>query len=114
MDTKDYSPEQLAQIIETAQDDVRKATALKITISTEGWGILLSTFEEMKENQLNELRKQSPGDEKAILAAHAVWAATEHTIDQILSAINTTIRQGAESEAFLSADVHDLPQEDWS
>jgi|SRR5215831_9620053 len=114
MDINDFTPEQFGKVIEELTENVKRATALRIMVATEGWSILLTTFEELREKQLKELRNQIPGDEKAILAAHAVWAATEHTLDQIVSGVNLAIRQGAESEALLNEAGKPREQEDWS
>lgn len=105
----------LQAAVEEAKEKVKSSTALKIMISTEGWGILLNTFEELKENQLRELAKQAPSDEKAVLAAYAVWSATVHTVNQIIDGINFVIKQGAEAEDFLSSLNQSPNQEDdWS
>jgi len=105
----------LKLVIAEAEEKVKTATSLSILRGTDGWKILLDTFEQMKENQLSELSKQRPGDEKAILAAHAVWAATVHTLDQVVDAVNVAIQDGIEAQEFLeSLKLLPKEQEDWS
>lgn len=104
MELIDYDSErQIQKLREQSEEQIKVATALHIMRSTEGWQILLDTFEDMKQNQLDVLSKQRPGDEKSILAAHAVWAATVHTLDQIVEAIDQQIRLGEESRELLES-----------
>lgn len=104
MEVIDYdSQKHLEDLREQSEEQIKVATALAIMKSTDGWKIILDTFEDMKQNQLDVLAKQRPGDEKSILAAHAVWAATVHTLDQIVEAIDTQIRLGEESRQLLES-----------
>jgi hypothetical protein len=92
---------------------INKANALQFTISTEGWKILVETFQDMKEDQLHELYRQTPGNEKAILAAHSVWFSVVHTLDEIVTAIDAAIhdgevaRQQLEELRTLGTDIED-------
>ena len=72
---------------------INKANALSFTINTEGWEIIANTLEDMKDNQLEELSRQNPGNEKAVLAAHAVWYAVVGSINQLMSGIDLVIRE---------------------
>ena len=115
MDINTVEPQDaLNKAIEDADEKVKIATSLSIMRSTEGWQILLETFEEMKRNQLRELANQSPGDEKAVLAAHAVWSATVHTLNQVVNAVNMAVQEGIEAQEFLEALKHTPKEDDWS
>lgn len=96
--------------IENLEDLVHKSTALRLMVNTEGWEILLNTFQDMKESQLATLSKQIPGNEKAILAAHAVWYSVVNTLDQIVSAVEVAIQSGDAARQEL--DILNNTQED--
>ena len=114
MDINDINPQDALKFItEEAEEKVKTATALSIMRSTDGWKILLDTFEEMKNNQLRELSKQRPGDEKNILAAHAVWAATVHTLDQVVEAVDSAIHEGILAQDQLEGMKRGPQEEDW-
>ena len=101
------------ELIELLEDKVHKATSLRLMVDTDGWGILLETFQDMKENQLAQLSEQVPGNEKAILAAHAVWYAVVHTLDQIVFAVNSAISEGEAARRELEL-TNTTQEEDWS
>ncbi len=86
-------------------EKINTANALSFTINTEGWKILLDTFEQMKHDQLEELSNQTPGDDKAILAAHAVWYSVVHTLDQIVDSVNSAIQDGFSAKQTL-LEIH--------
>jgi len=92
----------LEKIEEQCLERINTANALAFTINTEGWSILLDTFEQMKHDQLEELSNQNPGDDKAILAAHAVWYSVVHTLDQIVDSVNSVIQDGAAAKQTLA------------
>ena len=97
-------------LIDSNQDLIQKATALRMMVNTAGWEILLDTFEEMKKNQLEELSLLPIGDPKIPLA-HAVWAATVHALDQIVSAVNQAINNGESAKRELDI-LTGLPEEE--
>lgn len=103
--------DQLQEFKELLEDKIHKSTALRLMVNTEGWGILLNTFNDMKENQLAELSSQIPGNEKGILAAHAVWYSVVHTLDQIVSAVTSAINEGDAARQELDL-LNQNPQED--
>src|SRR5579859_5847380 len=112
MDIHDADSEQLKEALQAeAEDRIRKATALLFMTQTEGWEILLNTFENMKTDQLDELSNQIPGNEKAILAAHAVWYAVVHTLDEIKTAVNTAIQDGEAAKKELD-HLKNTPKDD--
>ena len=103
--------DQVQQIIEDCEDRINKASSLSFTINTDGWQILLETFAEMKDAQLHELSLHNPGDEKSILAAHAVWFSTVHTLNHITEAIAGAIRSGESAKIELANLIKTLQQE---
>ena len=112
MDIHDADSEQLKEALKAeAEDRIRKATALSFMIQTEGWEILLNTFENMKQDQLDVLSNQIPGNEKAILAAHSVWYAVVHTLEEVVGAINTAIQDGEAAKKELD-HINHVPQQD--
>ena len=94
VDAKEY----LEQVKEDAELRIKKATALMMMKNTEGWEILLNTFENMKEKQLAILSKFHPGDEKAILAAHAVWYSVVNTLNEVVRAVDWAIKDGVDAK----------------
>lgn len=98
-DIMDVDSEELKkQLIAEAEDRMHKAAALAFTVQTDGWQILLDTFESMKEDQLVEMFRHTPGNDKEILAAHSVWFTTVHTLESIKSAINRAIQDGEQAK----------------
>lgn len=91
----------IEQLENQCLERINIANAISFTVGTEGWQILLDTFEQMKQDQLDELSSQVPGDEKAILAAHAVWYSVVHTLDQIVSSVDSAIQDGAAAKQTL-------------
>lgn len=112
MDINNVAQDHLKRAVEESEEKIKTATALSIMRGTDGWKILLDTFEEMKSNQLLELSRQQPGNEKAILAAHAVWAATVHTLDQVVDAVDTAINEGIEAQEFLESLKYQAREDD--
>ena len=115
MELNDIDGEQLKQaLVEEAEDRIRKATSLHFMISTEGWEILLNTFDNMKQDQLSQLSEQVPGNEKAILAAHAVWYAVVHTLDEIVGAVSSAIQDGETAKKELDVLRNTPKEDDWA
>ena len=111
-DIQDIDSEKMFEKVESdCIEKINTANALAFTISTDGWSILLDTFEQMKQDQLDELSRQTPGDDKEILAAHAVWYSVVHTLDQIVSSVNSVIRDGNAAKQIL-AELHQQKPED--
>jgi len=92
----------LNDLEEQCLERINTANALSFTIGTEGWQILLDTFEQMKHDQLEELSNQVPGDEKAIIAAHAVWYSVVNTLDQNVYSVNSVIQNGTAAKQTLA------------
>ncbi len=92
----------LDKLAQDCLDRINTASSLRFMVETEGWKILLDTFEQMKQDQLDELSRQTPGDEKAILAAHAVWYSVVHTLDQIQDSVNSAIQDGYAAQQTLA------------
>ena len=92
----------LDKLAQDCLDRINTASSLRFTIETEGWKILLDTFEQMKQDQLEELSRQPPGDDKAILAAHSVWYSVVHTLDQIQDSVNSAIQDGYAAQQTLA------------
>jgi hypothetical protein len=92
----------LDQLEQQCLERINTANALTFTTGTEGWQILLDTFEDMKQNQLEELSNQTPGNDKAILAAHAVWYSVVHTLDQIVDSATSVIQDGVAAKQTLA------------
>lgn len=103
---------ELEETIELLEDKIRKATALRLMIDTEGWEILLETFEDMKQNQLVELSEAPLHNDALILKSHLVWRTTIHTLDQIVNAINNAVQTGEAARVELEI-LKQNPQEDW-
>lgn len=79
--------------------------------NTQGWEILLGTFENMKADQLKILSEVVPGDEKTILAAHSVWYSVVHALDEVIRAVDAAIQDGIEAKEGLDSYTKN---EDWS
>lgn len=97
-DVLDVDPEQRNQLITEAEERINKASSLAFTTQTDGWRILLETFEDMKEEQLRELYRQTPGNDHDILAAHSVWFTTVHVLNEIQMAVSRAIRDGEQAK----------------
>lgn len=111
-DIVDVDSEKVLEQIElNCIDKINTANSISFMVNTDGWKILLDTFEQMKDDQLLELSNQVPGDEKAILAAHAVWYSVVHTLDQIVDSVNAVIQDGSAARQTL-AELHSQPKED--
>jgi len=103
MDLVDVDSEKvLDNLAQECLDRINTASSLQFMKETEGWKILLETFEDMKHNQLQELGKQNPGNDKAILAAHAVWYSVVHTLDQIIDSVDAAIQDGFAAQQTLA------------
>lgn len=96
-----------------AEDQISKANSLAFMVNTEGWEIILSTIEDMKQSQLEHLSEQIPGDEKAILAAHSVWYTTLHTFDNLVNAVTTAINNGQTARQILAELNEQKREDDW-
>lgn len=106
------SEEYAKQLKEDAESRIKKATALMLMKNTEGWEILVNSFEDMKLQQLQHLAKANPGDEKTVLAAHAVWYSVVHTLNEVVNAVDRAIRDGVEAKQ--SLDQLNNTENDWS
>lgn len=82
------------QIIEDCEDRINKAVALQFMAGTEGWEIVKDSLADLEQMQLDHLYQFTPGQEKEILAAHAVWFTTRRTKDLLYDAINEAIQSG--------------------
>lgn len=103
--------DQIQKAIEDYEDRINKANSLSFMQNTDGWSILLDTFEDMKDAQLHELAQHNPGDKESVLAAHAVWFSTVHTLNNILDAVAGAIRSGESARMELANLVKSLQME---
>lgn len=104
----------IKKVTEEANERIKKATALMMLKNTEGWAILLNTFENMKVDHLKILEDTNPGDKEAVLAAHMVWYTVVHTLDEVVRALDGAINQGIEAKQELDNLNQVPPDEDWS
>ena len=93
IDYEGMSPEELK---EATQDIIRKADALNFMVRSPGWEILISTLEDKKRMQIEELLRISPGssNEKDIIAAHTIAFTVSHMADDLVDSINRAIQEG--------------------
>jgi len=97
--------------ITDAETRIQKASALQFMTQTEGWKILLAAFEDMAEDQLEELGRHRPGDDKQILAAHSVWYSVLHTLENIKTAVSSAIQDGEAAKVELAQLTHPLDED---
>jgi hypothetical protein len=116
LDPRDVEPSDYAKAVQEDRNDrIKKATALMLMKNTEGWAILLSTFEDMKQKQLSVLAAVNPGDEKTILAAHAVWYSVVHALEEVVRAVDLAILDGIEAQRTSEGEFpSDKDEENWS
>lgn len=109
----DYDdPEQLEALKGAAEDTIQKAHALLYLKGTEGWKIVLTAFDDIERRSLEQLGTILPGDEKSILAAHAVWYSVKNAYANVRKAVDSAIADGAQASQFLS-EIDRKPEKDW-
>jgi len=116
------APEELVDLTDPEQlekhliDAINAANALQLTINTEGWEIIENSFESIESDALEQLGAQQPGNDKAILAAHAVWYSVKNAYLNVRRAVISAIKEGEQATitlAELHASKTETKDEDW-
>ncbi len=72
---------------EEAYQTITDANDIEFMTNQRGWALLLESFEDRRNSSIAVLLNQIPGDERAIIAAHAVAYAVHKTVDGILDSL---------------------------
>jgi hypothetical protein len=83
-------------------EKINNANALEFMTRSEGWTILINSLEEKKNNQIAELVELPPGDDEAVLRAHAIAFAVAHTVDDVSGSVYRAIQEGEAAKRSLS------------
>ena len=87
---------------EIAYQTITDANDIEFMTNQRGWSLLVESFEDRRNDAIRVLLEQVPGNEKAILAAHAVAVAVHQTIDGIISGLEEVKRNKLEALRYLA------------
>jgi hypothetical protein len=100
------------ELRELYTEKINNANALEFMTSSEGWTILINSLEEKKNNQIAELVELPPGDDEAVLRAHAIAFAVAHTVDDVSGSVLRAIQEGVNAKRALSELLGSQPNEE--
>jgi hypothetical protein len=89
-----YNVDDLMQVVENGNAAITDADreeiqqfhngrALQQLVIMPGWEVLMDTFNQKKQDAIEELLSINPGDKELVLAAHAVAYAVHKTLDNL-------------------------------
>ena len=90
LDTDD--PQIQDNIKEQLTERINNANELEFMTRCSGWEILLNSLEEKKNTQISELVELPPGNDEAVLRAHAIAFAVAHTVDDVSGSVARAIQ----------------------
>ena len=81
---------------------INNANSLEFMTRCEGWEILINSLEEKKQTQIEELVNLPPGNDEAVLRAHAVAFAVAHTVEDVSGSVFRAIQDGETAKRTLT------------
>ena len=98
-------------------EKINNANALEFMVNCEGWQILVNSLEEKKQNQMDILMKQAPGEDEKVLRLHAIAFAVAHTVDDVSGSVIRAIEDGVSAKialAELNNQANEEDENNWS
>lgn len=71
-----------------------------------GWEVLMDTFEQKKQDAVDELLKINPADKELVFAAHAVAYAVHKTLDNLKIEVDTAIQNAQQLPVILAEKLN--------